>query len=186
MPLIEELTPEDLARLKRRYEREQTAIADIARQEGLLPRQLLELRRRHGWKTRSARASPKTAKRSVTKPPSRRKASKPPPASAVAPPPVAEGGDIMQLVRGMRVALEKEVAAAQARLASAAPAAAEASARTLASLARTLTALRDLEAGAAEAASTGRSNDEPPLDLAELRRELARRIDILRDEREAS
>jgi hypothetical protein len=61
----------------------------------------------------------------------------------------------------------------------------DANARTLASLARTLSVLRGLEAEA-ENASQDSDADAPPLDLAELRHELARRLDRLRRARDAS
>ena len=63
----------------------------------------------------------------------------------------------------------------------------EARARTLASLTRTLDALRSVEGQIRnEGTDAGRDADEPPVDIAELRRELARRLDRLRGARGTS
>jgi hypothetical protein len=87
----------------------------------------------------------------------------------------------------VRRAVEGEITGVEQKLTKG-PATAEASARTLASLARTLAVLRGLEAEAAEKqdADTTNDADAPPLDIAELRNELARRLDRLHREGGAS
>ena len=197
-----QLPPEQIARIKLRYESGADDVADIARDEGFSKDQIYAMRRRFHW---AARAAPRScasgagtrAKAAVNK--ARTKAAKKkrapnqkkkgssararePERSPDAPPGTS---DVMALVHRLRVALEEELAALQARAAAATPAERETRARTLASLTRSLASLRAIEASATKAGEvSGQPDDEPPLDLAELRRELSRRLDVLREERE--
>jgi len=185
------LSPDQIARLKRRYEKIDEKLADIAADEGVTVRLIGALRREHGWRLRNARgkAKPKgrrkpaaTKKAAVV----RAKKTAPSPAPQVdaelsQPPPGVV--DMPTLIARIRAQLEGALAAAQARGPKADP---DDTARLMASLTRTLQSLRALEK---DTPDDGRRGDEPdalPLDLAELRRELARRIDLLRDEREGS
>ncbi|MFO1136504.1 MAG: hypothetical protein U1E30_15105 [Rhodoblastus sp.] len=93
--------------------------------------------------------------------------------------------DTPTLIARIRAQLEGALETAQERGPEADP---DATARLMASLTRTLQSLRALEK---DTTQDGRRQDDrrddgadaPPLDLAELRRELARRIDRLREER---
>ncbi|MEI2735303.1 MAG: hypothetical protein V9G24_11190 [Rhodoblastus sp.] len=89
------------------------------------------------------------------------------------------------LIARIRAQLEGALETAQARGPEAEP---DQTARLMASLTRTLQSLRALEKDTTQ--DDRRQDDRrddgadaPPLDLAELRRELARRIDRLREER---
>ena len=62
----------------------------------------------------------------------------------------------------------------------------EAKARTIASFARALAVLRGIENANADVTRADDETGQPPLDLAELRRELARRLDRLREDGETA
>jgi hypothetical protein len=88
--------------------------------------------------------------------------------------------------------VEREFARAEAALEKNAPKTIEASARTLAILVKTLGELRRMRHEAEEPRENAREDvdspaaaDEPPRELAELRAELARRLERLRGERPA-
>lgn len=196
-------SPDQIARLKRRYEKTDEKLADIAVDEGVTLRLIGALRRQHGWRLRSARGNTKSSGR--RKPAATKKAvatrAKPrAPAPARArqadvglsqPPPGVV--DMPTLIARIRAQLEGALATAQARGPEADP---DDTARLMASLTRTLQSLRALEKDTTQDGrrQDGRRQDDrrddgadaPPLDLAELRRELARRIDLLRQEREDS
>lgn len=190
---------EQIARLKRRYEETDQSVASIARDEGVRERQIYALRRKQNWRARSAIA-PAPGKRSSKKASSGRtagakKAGRAPPApkprAATKPPPGVV--DMPTLIARIRAQLEGALATAQARGPEADP---DETARLMASLTRTLQSLRALEKDTTQdgGRQDGRRQDDrrddsadaPPLDLAELRRELARRIDLLRQDREDS
>jgi len=196
MAIKDELSAERIARLKRRYEETDETVAAIARGESLSEKRIYELMRREGWRARSAsapqrkkparkktvgakkpkRAPPKPQAASKSQAPSKpRAASKPPPGVV----------DMPTLIARIRAQLEGALETAQARGPEAEP---DQTARLMASLTRTLQSLRALEKDTTQ--NDRRQDDRrddgadaPPLDLAELRRELARRIDRLREER---
>ena len=192
------LSPDQIARLKRRYEKTDEKLAAIAADEGVTMRLIGALRREHGWRLRSARgkAKPKGRRKPAARnkaAPTRAKAAAtrskkiaPAPARQVdaelsQPPPGVV--DMPTLIARIRAQLEGALAAAQARGPEADP---DDTARLMASLTRTLQSLRALEKDTPDDGRRGDGPDALPLDLAELRRELARRIDLLRDEREGS
>lgn len=198
MPPAPDLPPETLARLRARYESAEHRLAEIAREEGLETRDLLALRLLHGWRPRGGRkAAPGPAHKVVRKsagagkkPAPRRRTA--PPTKSAAPaaaakrrpprPPPRLGLSTAEMIVRIRALLKQALASAQARVGEDRP---DETARFSNTLGRSLATLRELEKdfGTHDA---GRARDEPPLDLAELRRELARRIDLLREDREAS
>ncbi|MFO1167567.1 MAG: hypothetical protein U1E19_05525 [Rhodoblastus sp.] len=186
-------SPDQIARLKRRYEKTDERLADIAADEGVTMRLIGALRREHGWRLRSARG--KATSRGRRKPAATKKAAAtrakprtPTPARArqvdaglSQPPPGVV--DMPTLIARIRAQLEGALATAQARGPEADP---DDTARLMASLTRTLQSLRALEKDTPDDGRRGDGPDALPLDLAELRRELARRIDLLREDREGS
>ena len=186
-------SPDQIARLKRRYEKTDERLADIAADEGVTMRLIGALRREHGWRLRSARGTAKS--RGRRKPAATKKAAAtrakpktPTPARArqvdaglSQPPPGVV--DMPTLIARIRAQLEGALATAQARGPEANP---DDTARLMASLTRTLQSLRALEKDTPDDGRRGDGPDALPLDLAELRRELARRIDLLREDREGS
>jgi hypothetical protein len=108
-------------------------------------------------------------------------------APAPAPAPRADPG---RLIARLEDAVEREFARAETALDKQAPKTAEASARTLATLVKALAELKRLRGSADAAREEAASDDDdapdddaPPRDLAELRAELARRLERLRGER---
>jgi hypothetical protein len=106
---------------------------------------------------------------------------------APAPAPRADPG---RLIARLEDAVEREFARAETALDKQAPKTAEASARTLATLVKALAELKRLRGSADAAREEAASDDDdapdddaPPRDLAELRAELARRLERLRGER---
>ena len=194
-----QLPPEQIARIRLRYESSADAVADIARDEGFSKDQIYAMRRRFHWAPRATpqsragarakagvnKARAKAARNKRTAKPNNAAGSAPArkrARSSDAPPGTS---DVMALVQRLRVALEEELAALQTRAADAPPAERETRARTLASLTRSLASLRAIEASTTKAGeASGQPDDELPLDLAELRRELSRRLDVLREDRE--
>jgi hypothetical protein len=166
---------EKIAQAKLLYDAGIAPIADILKLLGMSAGRFRRFRQEHDWPMRASACAPRDAA------PVTMDASKPPAPS---------------LIARLEDAVEREFAHAEAALAKHAPKTIEASARTLASLVKTLGELkrmrRDAEAsqdgarddddrdGAAEAGT-----DEPPRELAELRAELARRLERLRAERPA-
>lgn len=209
MATKDKFSADRIARLKHRYEETDQTVAAIARDEGLSERQLHALKRNEGWRARSAirpagkkasdrksTAKKSAAKKSAAKQPSVRQPSagrstaeagrapaSPKPRTVSKPPPGVV--DTPTLIARIRAQLEGALETAQERGPEADP---DATARLMASLTRTLQSLRALEK---DTTQDGRRQDDrrddgadaPPLDLAELRRELARRIDRLREER---
>lgn len=198
MGLIDELTPQAIARVRELYEEGDATVAAIALAEGLSERQVQELRRRFGWpsrraarKTATAKSAHKSAHKRADKIAAksageasgakigsgRRTAS----AESKSEPPRKDAPSA-DLVKRLRALLEAEIDGANERLAGEKP---EAAARTLGALTRALQTLKAIESGEKQSGADT-ADDRPPLDLAELRRELARRIDRLREERGAS
>jgi len=189
------LSPEKFMRLKRRYEANEETLAAIAADEDVTPQSLMALRREHDWRPRSARrtnkvregkAAAKSARKSrgpgsgrTKKPKATQEA---PPAARASPPPPGVV-DMPTLIARIRAQLEGALAAAQERGPDADP---DETARLMASLTRTLQSLRALEKDTTQDERAGDGKEALPLDLAELRRELARRIDLLREDREGA
>ncbi|HMN72463.1 MAG TPA: hypothetical protein PKA55_11420 [Rhodoblastus sp.] len=180
------LSPEDIERLKRRYEESDETLAAIGADEEMTPAQLQALRRTFGWRLRSARKpGPKSpARRKRAARPAQRKLvarakkqAAPKPARRPQTPPPPGVVDIATLIARIRAQLEAALQTAQARGPGADP---EETARLMNSLTRTLQMLRALEKDTDKDDRRDDGADAIPLDLAELRRELARRIDLLR------
>lgn len=179
MTRTQEPPPETLARAKELYETGGATVAALAEMLGLSKDAFYRRVKKWGWARKGAGGKRAGDKR-AGKPRAARK-----PAPRTAPPPSASQArpaDTQSLIAAVRHALEGELAALRAR--SGETGAADGNARTLASLARTLSVLRALETDK----DGGNADDENagPLDLAELRRELARRIDLLREQRAAA
>lgn len=114
---------------------------------------------------------------------------------AAAAPAPATRADSGHLIARLEDAVEREFARAEVALDKHAPKTVEASARTLATLVKALAELKRLRRDADEAredaprqdddADDATEPDAPPRDLAELRAELARRLERLRGERPA-
>ena len=109
-------------------------------------------------------------------------------------PPAPRPADPGRLIARLEDAVEREFARAEAALEKHAPKTIEASARTLATLVKTLAELKRMRRETDELTEGGRdadddaaqddaARDEPPRELAELRAELARRLERLRGER---
>ncbi len=187
MAVKETLSPERIERLRRRYEDTVEPLAAIAADEGLTPTQLQALRREFEWRPRNARKAKPPARKIVHKAKSKRpaarpkKAAAPKPAPRETPPPGVV--DMATLIARIRTQLESALHAAQARDPGVDP---EETARLMNSLTRTLQMLRALEKDTDKDDRRDDGSDEPPIDLAELRRELARRIDLLRHQRDGA
>jgi hypothetical protein len=96
--------------------------------------------------------------------------------------------DPARLIARLEDAVEREFARAEAALEKQAPKTIEASARTLATLVKTLAELKRMRRDADETKedatrSDDDASDEPPRELAQLRAELARRLERLRGDR---
>ncbi len=194
MSIRNRFSPETIERLRRRYEAADETVAAIAADEQVSEQKLHALKRACGWRPRSLRdKSPPTRGAARRKPrqsrqPAPGKASKTPKASPRASPPPPGLVDMPTLIARIRAQLEGALEAARARGPDANP---DETARLMASLTRTLQSLRALEK---DTTQDGRARDDrrdggadaPPLDLAELRRELARRIDRLREDGESA
>jgi uncharacterized protein YjcR len=163
---------EKIAQAKLLYDSGVTPIGEILELLGMSVGQFRRFRETHGWPLRASACAP------------HKKATDPADASAKKP------RDARGLIARLEEAVEQEFARAEAALAKHAPKTIEASARTLASLVKTLAELKrmrrenedsgnDAEDDSDEAASE-RGGDAPPRELAELRAELARRLERLR------
>jgi hypothetical protein len=104
----------------------------------------------------------------------------------------AAPADPARLIARLEDAVEREFARAESALDKHAPKTAEASARTLATLVKALAELKRLRRDADDTTEDAARDDDdatepdaPPRDLAELRAELARRLERLRGERPA-
>lgn len=162
---------EKIAQAKLLYDAGVAPIADILKLLGMSAGRFRLFRQKHDWPMRARRgAAPVTTE-----------ASKPPAPST-------------SLIARLEDAVEREFAHAEAALAKHAPKTTEQSARTLASLVRTLGELKRMrrEADVSEDAMRETHDpdggadesclDQPPRELAELRAELARRLERLRGE----
>jgi len=146
-------------------------IAEILALLKLTAAQFRRFREANGWPMRASACA--------------RKADPPQPPQP--PPPARDHG---RLIARLEDAVEQEFARAEAALAKHAPKTIEASARTLASLVKTLAELKrmrreseDRENDAdddSDHSASARDGDAPPRELAELRAELARRLERLR------
>lgn len=162
---------EKIAQAKLLYDAGVTPIAEILDLLGMSVGQFRRFRESNGWPMRPSACAPK---------------SKPP--SGAAPPPKK---DASGLIARLEEAVEREFARAEAALEKHAPKTTEASARTLAILVKTLAELKRIRRESDEQRDGARddddeaasAHDEPPRELAELRTELARRIERLRGER---
>lgn len=180
MDFHERLEPEQIDRLRRRYEETDETVSQIANDEGLTERRLHELRRRYDWKSRRPRVKAPVSRkpRKATTRPARVALARAEPAR-----PTVEPQAGVSMIERVRALLEQALDAAQAQIADQPP---EATTRFTVSLTRSLAMLKALEEDSAKNAKAIERAGEPPLDLAELRRELARRLDRLREEREGS
>jgi hypothetical protein len=135
---------------------------------GMTVPQFRGFRDRHGWPLRLSAARRKSG-------------------PGETPPPAQKRLDSGQLIARLEDAVEREFARAEAALKKQAPKTIEASARTLATLVKTLAELKRLRRDADETREEAQgphddasAADEPPRELAELRAELARRLERLR------
>ena len=187
MAASDAFSPEQIERLRRRYEEGAETIAAIVADENVSEKKLYALRHECGWRARSAtRPKNKPRKRPQRKIGPARKPAAPDrperPARRASPPPPGVV-DIATLIERIRKMLEGALESAQTRGPEADP---DETARLMASLTRTLQSLRALEKDTTQDERRDDGADAPPLDLAELRRELARRIDRLRQDREGA
>lgn len=186
-------TPEDIAKAKALYESGAAPVAALRDVFGLSDSAIRRRIQKWGW-ARPGRPTTKSksvakAKRPRTSDRRSPRATMPKPTGATAAPRSAIAraveekppADTASLIAALRHALEAEIAAVRGRID--AGAATDANARALSSFARTLSVLRALETTKNDGAA---HEADITLDLADLRRELARRIDLLRDERDAA
>jgi hypothetical protein len=159
---------EKVAQAKLLYEAS-APIAQITTLLGFTAAQFLRFREQNGWPKRAS-----VCKRRAEPPDT-------PPA------PAAKPADPARLIARLEDAVEREFARAEAALEKHAPKTIEASARTLATLVKTLAELKRMrrEAGEPKEDATRANDDDdasdaPPRELAELRAELARRLERLR------
>ncbi|MBX3528309.1 MAG: hypothetical protein KF904_19075 [Rhodoblastus sp.] len=179
------LSPEKIERIRARYEARDETIAAICADEGVNEKTLHALRRKLEWRPRSKalqkaaaggrKPTPRKAKATARRAPAKKPAKARP---VSAPPPGAV--DMPTLIARIRRQLQGALEAAQERGPAADP---DKTANLMASLTRTLQTLRALEKDTTQDERRDDGSDAPPLDLAELRRELARRIDLLRQDR---
>ncbi len=163
---------EKIAQAKLLYDSGVTPIGEILALLGMSVGQFRRFREHHGWPLRASACAPRKK------------------AADEMPPPAQKPRDANRLIARLEDAVEQEFARAEAALAKHAPKTIEASARTLASLVKTLAELKrmrresedrknDADDDSNHAASEG-NGDAPPRELAELRAELARRLERLR------
>ncbi|PPD11411.1 MAG: hypothetical protein CTY30_09710, partial [Methylocystis sp.] len=165
---------EKIAQAKLLYDSGVTPIGEILELLGMSVGQFRRFREQNGWPLRASACAPR--KKSADDAPSAKKPR-----------------DAGRLIARLEDAVEQEFARAEAALAKHAPKTIEASARTLASLVKTLAELKrmrresedkkndaddDSDQSAGDASERG--GDAPPRELAELRAELARRLERLR------
>lgn len=162
---------EKIAQAKLLYDSGVTPIGEILNLLGMTQAQFYAYRVNNNWPLRPSACAPR--KKATDSAPTRTKRPR----------------DANRLIARLEDAVEQEFARAEAALAKHAPKSIEASARTLASLVKTLAELKRMrreadqnEDGAVNDsdAAAGDAHDEPPLELAELRAELARRLERLR------
>ncbi len=166
---------EKIAQAKLLYDAGVAPIADILKLLDMSAGQFRRFRQEHDWPMRASACAPRDAA----------------PVTMDAPKPPAPS---TSLIARLEDAVEREFARAEAALEKHTPKTTEQSARTLASLVRTLGELKRMrrEADASENAMRETHDpdggadesclDQPPRELAELRAELARRLERLRGE----
>jgi hypothetical protein len=161
---------EKIAQAKLLYDSGVTPVAEILKLLGMTAAQFRTFRINNDWPLRPSACARK-------------------PAPDEAPPAAKAPRDADRLIARLEDAVEREFARAEAALEKHAPKTIEASARTLASLVKTLGELKRMRREAGETKDSddadGAADDEPPRELAELRAELARRLERLRGERPA-
>ncbi|CCJ06926.1 hypothetical protein [Methylocystis sp. SC2] len=163
---------EKIAQAKLLYDSGVTPISEILELLGMTQAQFHTYRVNNNWPLRASACAPRKK------------------AQDAAPPPARKPRDANRLIARLEDAVQQEFARAEAALAKPAPKTIEASARTLASLVKTLAELKrmrrennDRENDAnddSDHAGSERDSDAPPRELAELRAELARRLERLR------
>jgi hypothetical protein len=163
-----------IAQAKLLYDAGVAPVAEVMRLLGMTASQFRSFREREGWPMRAS--------------PIRRRAAETPATSET-----PERAPTRDLIARLEEAVEREFANAEAALARSGPKSVEASARVLASLVRSLAELKrmrrdvgpvDGETREDDERATHESFDAPPRELAELRAELARRLERLRGEGE--
>jgi aminoglycoside phosphotransferase (APT) family kinase protein len=167
-------TAAELADIRFRYEETPEPLWSIARRHNMDERTLNRLVRRQGWRMRAPSRAHDLVQPAAAKPALVADA-----AETAAIPAPAEDIPLAERVQRM---VEQELATVDRVLARLGPApghpgAAERSARTLASLVKTLNELRRLKA--AETPAAGEPDAEDPRDYDQLRRELAHRMERL-------
>jgi hypothetical protein len=185
--IYDRLTPDQLARIRLRYEESDMTVAAIGREEGFTTDQIHQLRKRFGWPSRSER------KRNVMQRTIRNEQAIAQAMLAIAAdahveqapdetPRMLDPSDAMDIVRAAQAMLAEQLSKLRND-----PDGAQKTLAALASFVRSMSTIKAFEADAKkQAGATGNTDDEPPLDLAELRRELVRRLDQIRAERDAS
>ncbi|MBG0810574.1 hypothetical protein IY145_14470 [Methylosinus sp. H3A] len=174
--------PRDVvAQAKLLYDAGVTPLAELSAMLGMSERAFRRYRVREGWLMRPSPIKCKSAAQPLTK-------------ASETEQPARSKTESRSLIARLEEAVEREFVRAEAALATcgakAAPKTMETSARVLASLVRSLAELKRMnrDAGALrEEDGRGRDafDDEPPRELAELREELARRLERMCGEGEA-
>ncbi len=167
---------EKIAQAKLLYDSGVTPIGEILALLGMSVGQFRRFREQNGWPLRASACAPRKK------------------ATDEAAPAAKKPRDANRLIARLEDAVEQEFARAEAALAKHAPKTIEASARTLASLVKALAELKrmrresedkkndaDDDSDQAAGDASERGGDAPPRELAELRAELARRLERLRD-----
>lgn len=194
--LYERLTPAQIADIKLRYENDRGTLAEIAAEHRLLEWHVSKLRARFGWASRRARqmaaieksvaqaraieAADRSQQAEANAERQRAEAGEPAPCARIAAASAAtEEFDADALVRDVRRTIEKELAALGGNPGR------EDRMRMLVQMTR---ALRDLHTLQREerGAQSGQRHEDSTIDIAQLRRELSRKLDDLRGEGEAA
>ncbi|MBV9394795.1 MAG: hypothetical protein JOZ84_10315 [Methylobacteriaceae bacterium] len=164
------LTPELVEEARLVYDAGAVSVEEIAAMLGIKRAAFFNFRKKHGWKPRRPFNHPERSEE---------------PAVAA---PIASGRTLTpdELIPKIEAAINREFAHVEHALAHGEPRNAEKTARTMASLVRSLAELKRVQR---DAQGHGTHNDgagEPPArDLADLKAELARRLDRLRRARDA-
>lgn len=193
--IFDRVTPEQLARIRLRYEESEMTLAEIGREEGFTEDQIQRLRRRFQWPSRSERK-----RKAVQRTRHNDEAIAQAMATIAADETIAaicsegagdaardsahklDSAEALDVARAARALLVEQLAAIRSD-----PDRAQKTLAALSSFSRSLSGLNVFETDALKKAGVaGQTNDEPPLDLAELRRELVRRLDRMRAERRGS
>ena len=184
------LSPDIVAQAKLLYDAGVTPLAEVRAMLGMNERAFRSFRESEGWRLRPSpirrKSAPALARESA---PQESAPQEPTEKESIEKEP--SKSDSRSLIARLEEAVEREFLRAEAMLATggakAAPKTMETSARVLASLVRSLAELKRMnrDAGAArEEDGRGKDafDDEPPRQLAELREELARRLERMCDE----